>query len=575
MNRITPYTLPILALGAVAMAHADRDTESPVAHMYASNRTVAEIEAIIADGFRMHDIEVSSVDPYRLSGSFVKNTGDYAKTWWWTANRTGTDFTNFHSSRGARCLDIERTVTPAGVRYSGTFIRNAGADARPWWIFENLTMAQAQSLANTRNARLTDVDMMGTVSGVRRYVGIMIGNAAPNNRTWGAFDGLTSTQVTQLLSGNRRFTDIENVGPDRYSGIWEGRNGRLSWLRFGRTWEQLQFDARQRKARVIDIERTLVSGQSRFDYILMNNANPIETQVGEYVRNSTNGTVGFYLKRLNGPVIAQLMESEPFYPASTIKVLEHAWASYRVGRFNLPVNTPVRNYNDHTSDTHPANGSTVAFTLPLSTVARRMMINSDNQATNAIQDFAGNANGVAGRTAINTFKASVLGLNADVHLWHKFGAGGPANNPANRGTAEQMAEIYRLAMSTDLLGANGRIFFLGNMLNHTNNSGLMTAVNQVVNQEAASLGMSNAQRDQFRAQIAAAWKAGNWAGSQWVSNAGWLRLPYRMPNGTVSSRTYVMCAYIDNATTNNVSSISIEVLGELLRGEIRMALDSF
>jgi len=53
-------------------------------------------------------------------------------------------------------------------------------------------------------------------------------------------------------------------------------------------------------------------------------ADPEDRVVDILENNSVNGTVGVYLKEVNGPVLAGYNESFIFEPASTIKVLEYS-----------------------------------------------------------------------------------------------------------------------------------------------------------------------------------------------------------------------------------------------------------
>jgi D-alanyl-D-alanine carboxypeptidase len=56
----------------------------------------------------------------------------------------------------------------------------------------------------------------------------------------------------------------------------------------------------------------------------------LHVSVASFLRLNTDGTTGFYLKRVGGNVIMNQNESFIFYPASTIKVMEHLHAMRRV-----------------------------------------------------------------------------------------------------------------------------------------------------------------------------------------------------------------------------------------------------
>ncbi|HLO96964.1 MAG TPA: serine hydrolase [Fimbriimonas sp.] len=574
MNKLNTLSLLTFALGISSMAAANRESGTPTGHLIAGNRSEAELTQLTDQGFRIIDLEVVNTSPYRYTASLVKNTGSYAQGWWWTADRTGAQLETFAADHSARPIDVEVNIVNGQRRYAGVFVSNTGSNAKVWWWFDHKSFAEVQTLATQRNARVIDLEKVGST-----YTGVMIRNTGNDARTWGMFQAKSAVQIRSIVTSERLVVDMEPVGNDLYDGVWQSSNGVLSWRRFNMTWDQMVEDVKQQGSRVTDVERTSVGGQSRYSYLLINNSTPLETRIGEYMRNRTNGRVGFYLSRVGTGKIAGLMEQEPFYPASSIKVLQHAYISYRVGRQGLNVNTQIPHYTDTVNDTHPANNSTVAFNLSLAATCSAMMVNSNNQSTNSIQDFAGQdlngtPNGVIGRNRIDSFKTNQIGLGASTRIWHKFGNLGPASNPANVSTAVNLTSIYTSALSTDLLGANGRLFFLNNMLTESSNSGLNLALRQVITDEAAKLGMLAADRNAFRDAMQVAWKNGNW-GTAWVSSGGWVRIPFRSESGRVGSRTYVLSGWIDNASTNGISSISIEVMGELMRDEIRTALQSW
>lgn len=70
------------------------------------------------------------------------------------------------------------------------------------------------------------------------------------------------------------------------------------------------------------------------------------------------------------------------------------------------------------------------------------------------------------------------------------------------------------------------------------------------------------------------WKPGNWAGTQYVASAGWVQLPW-ITNGRVGSRQYVVGAFAHDTTTFTFSNFDGQVLAEILREQIRSALQTF
>ena len=76
-------------------------------------------------------------------------------------------------------------------------------------------------------------------------------------------------------------------------------------------------------------------------------ADPEDRVVDILENNSVNGTVGVYLKKVNGAVLADYNENFVFEPASTIKVTHHLKAMLEVqDNPAYDLNTPINWYQD-------------------------------------------------------------------------------------------------------------------------------------------------------------------------------------------------------------------------------------
>lgn len=75
----------VVALGVSASASAadDRDSTAITGWWYLSYSSLTSVNDRIAAGYRPIDLEVVSASPLRFAGTFVANSGSYAKTWWW------------------------------------------------------------------------------------------------------------------------------------------------------------------------------------------------------------------------------------------------------------------------------------------------------------------------------------------------------------------------------------------------------------------------------------------------------------------------------------------------------------
>jgi hypothetical protein len=566
------YRLSVVAvcLSIASLAAAERYLTTPTSHRFVSNVSESEIDDLTADGFRMHDIEVLSTSPYRYAGSFVRNSGQYEKAWWWTANKTGATLNDYVDARSARIIDLEVSIVSGQRRYAATMIENRGDDHLNWWWFDDKTIAEVRQLATQRGAKVTDLEAV-TNGSTTRYAGIMVDDRAGSGRNWWLFTDLNRTNLRQTLSERgARLIDIERVGENRYAGIMEESTGSLWWHLYDRTWEQLNLDVDQFGARVIDIERYVKGGKAYFTYLLLNNSNALETRIGSMLRTNNDGVRGFMLKQVGGSVKGSILSDFRFYPASSIKVLEHFYWTRRISNFLFSSQTPVPLYSDSGSDTHPQNGSTISSWTPLQTAMQQMMIPSSNQNANALQDFAGSGNGIAGRSALNGFGVNVVGLSTDLWLNHKFGVNGVAGPNPNRATVRQFCKLYERAVDGTVLVPAGLAFFRNNMINESG-GGFATGVASIVAAEALALGKSNATANAFIAQIQMMSKGGSVP--RYVSAAGWIRLPIQTVDGIVF-REFTLATFVHDADQIN-SSMSGGILPEILREEIRSALSTW
>ena len=295
--------------------------------------------------------------------------------------------------------------------------------------------------------------------------------------------------------------------------------------------------------------------------------------LGHTFLNNTDGTFGYYLKRVDGTVMESYNPTFAFYPASTIKVVQHLHAMRAVdagtvtlGGANLNVCSGGVNCTDNANTAALCGGSMVVETLQ--TALTNMMRPSSNQSTNAIQELFGNGTPSAGRAAMNQTAWTTVGMSNSTALQHKFGCGNVANNPYNTLTLADAGLLYEQVMTDDaVLPEPERTTFVQIMLNETNDNSLVTAINAIVDQEAALIEMPPADIQAFKNGIQFAHKAGN-IGTAYESDAGWVSLPV---NGGADARQYVFGHFADAATVNTLPSIDART-AELLRTAIRESL---
>lgn len=252
----------------------------------------------------------------------------------------------------------------------------------------------------------------------------------------------------------------------------------------------------------------------------------------------TGGTVGgsrgLRVRRVGAPTAAHSWNgSYQYYPASSIKVLEHLYAMSLVddGIWNLVTTTPDICTDGSNCGSHPiASAGCSAQAWQLADVLEDMMTISSNQATNAIQEEVGRTFfpqnsfnfSAFGRLLMTDFAQSTVGMPA-TELNHKLGCGGPCENPSpNQLTLVDIEELYRdVGVNATLLSVPRRLEMHDLMLNESN-----SFLNGVIGQEAAATG-KNAYLNQFTAKVFMVYKDGSYTCSDniYLSTSGLLQLP--------------------------------------------------
>ncbi len=293
----------------------------------------------------------------------------------------------------------------------------------------------------------------------------------------------------------------------------------------------------------------------------------------------TGGETGFLLKQINGPVLASDQPDYLFYPASTIKVLQHVHAMLEVEDGAhvtcalccqdgpLQLNTQVVVYDigaESCADDHDGHTPTCRA---LEDVLRRMMEASDNQDSNAVQELFG-------RPAINDTAHGVIGMSADTQLNHKFGCLGPSSDPVNQMPLLDAILLYeRVALGQIFALESTRQTFYDLMNDESDNTTTKTDLFAMIDGEADLVGMTDSDAGDFKAGIRMAWKPGN-IGTVYESRAGWILLPSH-PCSTLPPREYVYGAFFDAVTNVSPTFSTINVVREMLRGEVRAALEDW
>jgi len=264
------------------------------------------------------------------------------------------------------------------------------------------------------------------------------------------------------------------------------------------------------------------------------------------------GGFGFLLVDTRGWALASWRTGEGFYPASSIKVLyllqAMRWAAAQEDLESaLGTLVPV--------DTEPCGGGP-ARGESLDSVLGAMMRQSDNLRANAVGDFFG-------LEAINQTAHELGGVSPGSVVAHRFACGGPANDPPNRMTAADLAEVYRRFGAGTLLDPPVAERFASYFLDA--GTGILDGV---IAEESAALGRPDLAAS-FRSGIDVVYKAGWWETD--LSVGGYAALPWRGCRGR-HERGLAFTLFVSEADAVAPGFEATAMVGEALRDEIRTAL---
>jgi hypothetical protein len=275
--------------------------------------------------------------------------------------------------------------------------------------------------------------------------------------------------------------------------------------------------------------------------------------------NSVGGTVGLYLKEVDGPVLAGYNEGFVFEPASSIKALIHFHAMRQVqdgaiiNGDTVTLSTQVPWFTDQTAGGCPLQTGPASDTLQNGLVA--MMNPSDNRWTQALRDFFGDANIDATRQAFSM---------ADTALLSIIGCGG------NQMTLVDAGNMYE-TVATGYLDPSTRATAYNLMINPTGR------LDAIIDTEAIGLGLSSDGLNDFKNIRFAAEKAGSSSDGvlQYRIVAGWTLLPFKDETCNVVNREYVYGTFIHGADSVTDAPAAWTISGELFREQIRSALETW
>lgn len=302
------FLLPLLFAVNAATATAaedDRLNRHPVQQVWLHDTTAATLTSYTNAGYRITDLEVASVSPFKLTATMVKNTGAYAKRWFWYYGQTAADITAKINQLGVRISDIEPYVVNGALRFAVLFEDNRGSNAKAWWWYYGVQFSSLQTYYQANNARIIDLDRY-TLGSTTAYAAVMISNTGSDRLSWSwALNYSGSNVISRLQTLGHQLYDIEKVDTDRYNMISVDNNQSLStWFNVTPTYAETL--RRAGNYRIIDIEPYT---DGRLTIVMMHNS-------GYFTAAGTTCASGFSHTATGNPAPGQNVQYRLNAPSS-------------------------------------------------------------------------------------------------------------------------------------------------------------------------------------------------------------------------------------------------------------------
>jgi len=135
---------------------------------------------------------------------------------------------NAEVSAGRRPITLRRSdANPAN--YDATMVQNGGPYAQGSWYYHNIDATQVTNFINANTARLVSIDAYDNGAGAARFNVVMVSNTGTNARSWSWYHGVTTAQVSTFLTqNNARLVDLHRYvvgGQTRYAAVMDANTG--------------------------------------------------------------------------------------------------------------------------------------------------------------------------------------------------------------------------------------------------------------------------------------------------------------------------------------------------------------
>ncbi|MBK6735622.1 MAG: serine hydrolase [bacterium] len=577
-------------LAAPAAAQVEEILDDPAGWTFRYGATATDITTDINAGLRPFSIQRVAANSYDVLT--VENAGSYAVAGFGTGNmhynRTSSQLSLELANRRLVSLDCyeESGVT----RMTAISIPNTGGSSAGWgWLVGQSLQQIVDWVANTTPAiRITDLSIY-TVGGQKYYAAVAVYNEGAQYQGWWWYFDKTEAEITALLTQNSaRLIDIElETAPSlftgaRFAAVMVAQNPGGGWFDASSTGTQTGNLIGQTGGRLTSLHRyTTALGTTAYAVSLVDNANDQTRRVRGFMGSqATQGSYGFKLKQVGGPVIASLNENFVFEPASTMKILHGVGAIRECAQGDLSLAGDIWVPNTCTSEAWnnicpDDNYSCNSGYEPLETTLRGMLRSSHNGRTRTIEELVG-------RTTLNNFADFTADLS-NTQINHTLGC--LCGNTPNTTTAADLTSLYEQIADGSFFNATWSEELFGIMANvtdwgyGTNADEAFNTLRIVINEEAAQTDLTASEILDFRAALQFSAKGGDYgcSGVSWRSTAGWYSIPfkfYALGSWFTTRREYTVATFVDAGVAPG-SAVAYFAAEELVREQIREALETW
>lgn len=279
MKQLYFSTLAALILAAPSSLAADpgsftRSDTTRVGSYTFTGVTEAQLKDRLEDtNSRIIDLEISSVSPLRFDAVTVTNAPPHTGGWWWAFGLTEREVDAMAARHDARIIDVEVIGSGQNRRFAVVMRRNTGANAVRWQWEADKTIEQLVEIADDNDLKVADLERY-TVGGNTRFAAIMTDNRGAHASAWEWYVGQTAQQVRQRMrNANMRLIDLERHGSGgntRYDIVLRPfeHSTQNSWYYLNLPKSELNQMVRRHGARVIDLEPR---GANHVDVVLLDN----------------------------------------------------------------------------------------------------------------------------------------------------------------------------------------------------------------------------------------------------------------------------------------------------------------